>query len=336
VVYGGNTYRITIDTPTAEEVVTNPGSFTIVVNGKQYRIDGPKQLISQQNSRLQVSTDASNTSAAAAVAAMNTSTRTSSLLPAASVSGSPIEEKEEKEKEEKERQKAESDAEYAKTNKTKALLYAIIKTARGVLKTARESKDPTTIRNEIYNSINIANSNDDVQRANTIMRDALNTLHTTSNNALSLTLPNIQQYTTTLMTCMVALAGWKANPSMNNANFGKNTARAAIQAMNGPELSDLQSFTIDVNENDTPPPGHKAAFLTPSEMMLDAIALLLQSLNGKTTIQEYTDAMKASFKNQTGKSYDLLIKTGGRQTRRNLRKHPLRNRLTRKNFRRIK
>ena len=159
--YGGTTYPITIDTPTKDEVANNSGSFTIV-NGKHYRIDGPKQLISQQKSRLQVSSDASNTSAAAAVAAMNTSTRTSSLLPAASVSGSHIlsiknsiksrlekppkppirdtpptmnrinevnnsqnaiareEEKEEKEKEEKERQKAESDAEYAKTNKTKA------------------------------------------------------------------------------------------------------------------------------------------------------------------------------------------------------------------------
>lgn len=87
--YGGTTYPITIDAPTEEEVSKNPGLFTIV-NGKHYRIDGPKQLISQQKSRLQVSSDASNTSAAAAVATMNASTRTSSLLPSASVSGSPI------------------------------------------------------------------------------------------------------------------------------------------------------------------------------------------------------------------------------------------------------
>lgn len=189
------------------------------------------------------------------------------------------------------------------------------------MKTARDSKTPATVRDNIYNSINIANSNNDVQHAKTIMRDALNILHTTSNNALSLTLPIIQKYTTTLMTCMVALAGWKANPDTDNAKAGKITARAAIQAMNGPELSDLQLFTINVNENYTLPSGHKAVFLTPSKMMLDSMNTMLQSLNGKKTIQEYTDAMKVNFENQTGKPYDeLLAREGGRQTRRNLRK----------------
>ena len=83
VVYDGTTYPITIDTPTKEDVAKNHGSFTIV-NGKHYRINGPKQLISQQKSSLQVSS-LSPTSAAAAVAAMNASTRTSSLTPAAPI-----------------------------------------------------------------------------------------------------------------------------------------------------------------------------------------------------------------------------------------------------------
>jgi len=317
------------------------------------------------SSLVTATTSSSPTSAASTVKAMQLPSKTSTPLPSiqSRIQGEPknpthgtpppmdpiievpnnanaiarYEEKEEAKAKEKEKQNAIAKNEYVKANRTKALLFSMIQTAQAVLKTVRESTNPTTVRDEIDKSINNINSNNDVQRAKTIMRDALNTLHTTSNNALYLTLPIIQKYTTTLMTCMVALAGWKANPSTNNAKAGKITARAAIQAMNGPELSDLQSFTINVNENYTPPSGHTSSFLTPSEMMLDAIARLLQSLNGKTTIQEYTDAMKASFENQTGKSYDdLLRKTGGRQTHRNLRKHPLRNRLTRKNFRRIK
>ena len=229
------------------------------------------------SSLVTATTSSSPTSAASTVKAMQLPSKTSTPLPSiqSRIQGEPknpthgtpppmdpiievpnnanaiarYEEKEEAKAKEKEKQNAIAKNEYVKANRTKALLFSMIQTAQAVLKTVRESTNPTTVRDEIDKSINNINSNNDVQRAKTIMRDALNTLHTTSNNALYLTLPIIQKYTTTLMTCMVALAGWKANPSTNNAKAGKITARAAIQAMNGPELSDLQSFTINVNEN---------------------------------------------------------------------------------------
>lgn len=388
--YGGRTYPITIDAPTEEEIAKNPDSFTIV-NGKHYRIDGPKQLISQQNSSLQVSSDSSPTSAAAAVAAMNASTRTSSLTPVAPsiasisnaapsmnpvilpVNGSPIssiknriesrlekppkrntppsmnrinelnnspnaiareEAKEEKEKEEKERQKAESDAEYAKTNKTKALLYAIIQTAQQVLKTARDSTNPVTMRNDMIDAVTISNETDDIKKAKNIMKSALEKLENTTENAVALTKRDINNYVTTLMTCMVAVAGWGANPEANNFKNGKNTARAAFKAMNGAPLTDLQSFDIGtLNEQYDSPLGHTAVWHTPAQRIISSMEQLYQSLKDKVILQDMIEALKMSFKAQTNKPYDaLLAREGGRQTRRALRKRALR---TRKHFRRI-
>lgn len=384
VVYDGTTYPITIDAPTEEEIAKNHGSFTIV-NGKHYRIDGPTQSISQQKSSLQVSS-LSPTSAAAAVAAMNASTRTSSLTPAAPiasisnavpsmnpvippVNGSPIssinekrtiqsiisqperqpirgtpssmsrineinnspnaiareEAKEEKEKEEKERQKAESDA---KTNKTKALLYAIIQTAQEVLKTASDSKNSRTMRNDIIGTVTISNEADDIKQAKTIMKSSLEKLKNTTENAVALTKTNINNCVTTLMTCMVAVAGWGANPEANNFKNGKNTARAAINAMNGAPLMDLQSFDIGtLNKQYDRPPEHTAVWSTPAQRIISSMEQLYQSLEEKTTLKDMIEALKISFEKQTDKPYDeLLARKGGRQTRRAFRKRNLRTR----------
>lgn len=192
------------------------------------------------------------------------------------------------------------------------------------------------MRNDMIDAVTVSNEADDIKQAKSIMKSALAKLTETTENAIQLTKTNIQNYVTTLMTCIVAVAGWKADPYTDDFKSGKNTARAALKAMNGTPLTDLQSFDIGtLNEQYDRPPGHTShVWSTPAQRIISSMEQLYQSLKDKVTLTDMIDALKMSFNAQTGKTYDALLK-GGRQTRRNLRKRALRKRHTRKYFRRI-
>ena len=328
ITYQGKQYTINLDTSNTE------GAVPIVVGGITYytrTIPAGPVLPKQDESPVQQSSNRANTSSSSLVTATTSSSSTSaaSAVKAMKLSSNNAIAREEAKEDAIE--KANQDAE---RNKTKTLLFFIIKTAQEVLKKASDSKNSGTMRNDIIGTVTISNEADDIKQAKTDMKSALEKLRNINDNALALTKTNIENYVTTLMTCMVAIAGWKADPYTDDFKSGKNTARAALKAMNGALLTDLQSFDIAVNEQYTPPPGHKAAFITPVQRMLQSMSTMLQSLNGKTTIQEFMDAIKTSFEAQTGKTYyDLLNPKGGRQTRRARRKRALRKRHTRKHFR---